>query len=723
MTGSRTLLLNCLRPESGSFIFRCHPVMKIRTLVFLLLLCATSFAQKPKLTLDDLFNSVSFESVALSPDGHSVVIGTNRADWDQEIFRKQLWIYRDSSATLVPLTQSGHDSSPQWSLDGRWIAFLSDRKFESGDSGEKDKDKDEDREQLYLISPDGGEAFAITEGSEGVHAFAWSADSRSLFFATRTPWTKSQKDDYKKEWKDVSQYRVAERGDMIFSLDLADAIAHHDKNGTQPAKDEKDAGTTPAARQIATTPWRVQQLVASPDGHKLAFVTESISERQEKINEFEIYAIDTAPPSPNQAPHQLTRNEAVEHSIYWSQDSRRVFFLTELGSVEGKYKDTQPHLYSVDVDSGQVQRWAANFEGAVNHYAVDPNGTVFFNGRMGTEVQSYQQPAPNKAITKQPGLAGTYESIATAMHSPRVAFVYSAIESPTEVYIADSIDKLQQARPITSFNKWFMERDLPKAKPYRWTADDGTAIEGMLMYPPGSFESKNLPMFVFIHGGPADADGNHFEGDWYQWDRLAATQGWLVFEPNYRGSSGYGDKFLAGIVPEIVSRPGKDILEGVDALVKDGIADPGRLAVGGYSYGGYMTNWLITQTTRFKAAVTGAGAVEHVSNWGNDDTTFDDAYFLGGLPWEAQQRYHDEAAIFQIDKVKTPTHLAAGADDIRVAVGEDYLLDHALHILGIPSTLLIFPGEGHSLDKNPWHGKIKVREELKWLQKYGGVGN
>jgi dipeptidyl aminopeptidase/acylaminoacyl peptidase len=216
-------------------------------------------------------------------------------------------------------------------------------------------------------------------------------------------------------------------------------------------------------------------------------------------------------------------------------------------------------------------------------------------------------------------------------------------------------------------------------------------------------------MFVFIHGGPAEADGNDFGADWYVWDRLAETQGWLVFEPNYRGSTGYGDKFLMGLVPELVSRPGKDILQGVDALVKDGIADPQHLAVGGYSYGGYMTNWLITQT------------VEHVANWGNDDLTLDDANDLGGRPWEVPQRYMSEAAIFQIDKVKTPTHMVAGADDIRVAVLENYLLDHALHSLNIPSTLLIFPGEGHSLDENPWHGKIKVREELKWLQMYGRI--
>jgi dipeptidyl aminopeptidase/acylaminoacyl peptidase len=226
-------------------------------------------------------------------------------------------------------------------------------------------------------------------------------------------------------------------------------------------------------------------------------------------------------------------------------------------------------------------------------------------------------------------------------------------------------------------------------------------------------------MFTFIHGGPEDADGNHFEADWYQWAALAATDGWLVFEPNYRGSIGYGDAFALGIIPHVLSRPGKDVLEGIDQLVRDGVADPRHLTVGGYSYGGYMTNWLITQTTRFKAAVSGAGAVEHVANWGNDDTTQDDAYFLGGLPWEAQKNYEAESAIWQFDKVTTPTHVVAGSDDIRVYVGEDYLLERALHTRGIPTSLLLFPGEGHDLDKNPWHGKIKVREELKWLDKYG----
>ena len=705
---------------------------KVGLLVFFLIIAVATFADnKPKLTLDEFFNSVSFSSLELSPDGGSVVIGTERADWDRKTFSKDLWLYRGNrtGSPLVQLTRSGHDTSPKWSPDGRWIAFLSDRKTETdtgdaddSDNGSEKSDKDEGVDQIYLIDPNGGEAFAVTRGEEEVHAFAWSADSKTLYFATRNPWTKAQKDDYRKQWKDVVQYRTAERGDTIFALDLSTALANRT---SAPAKEQsdidKESDKTPGTRVIATSPLLLDELLTSPDGSKLAFLTNAINKREEKFDDVEIYVVDlTGEGARTQSPRRITHNQAIEKNPRWASDNRHIFFTIDVGDVTGPYRDLQSHLYWVDSESGAVEQWSKDFIGPVEHFAVAAD-TVVTSARLGTEVQMYSASKPAQSLRRVGGSQGTYEMISTAPHSPRVAFVYSSLTKPAEIYLADSAADLDHARPITSFNQLFTERDLPQGKPYRWKADDGTTVEGMLIYPPGKFEAKDLPMFTFIHGGPADADGNHFEADWYQWGILAATNGWLVFEPNYRGSSGYGDKFLMQIVPVIVSRPGKDILEGVDALVKDGIADPDHLTVGGYSYGGYMTNWLITQSTRWKAAVTGAGAVEHVGNWGNDDTTFDDAYFLGGRPWEAAQRYHDEAAIFQIDKVRTPTHMVAGADDIRVAVLEDYLLEHALYSLGIPNKLLIFPGEGHSLDKNPWHGKIKVREELKWLQKYGGV--
>jgi dipeptidyl aminopeptidase/acylaminoacyl peptidase len=696
---------------------------------------------KPKLTLDDFFNSVSFPSVEISPDGNAVVIAAERADWVQQIFRHDLWLYHDDGkgGSLIQLTQSGHDSEPKWSPDGRWIAFLSERKppAEKGDDSDSDSDAKDEPAQVYLIPPNGGEAFPVTQGEEEVHTFSWSADSQTIYFATRQPWSKTQKDDYKKDWKDVLQYRTAERGDTIFALDVPAVLARQSAAPAEAKKtgqdSEKEPDRTPGARAIATFPLRVDSLITSPDGHKLAFISNAINQRQEKYEDVEIYTVDLsvtgallpakAGSNANAAltqPHRVTNNQAEEVHPHWAHDNRHIFFSVEVGDVSGPYRDLQPHLYSIDSESGAIEQWSKDFIGPVEHYAVTAD-SVLTSARIGTEVQIYSAARPSDSLHRLSQWPGTYSEISVAPHSPRVAFVYSSLGKPDEIYLADSATKLDQARAITSFNKLFTERDLPQGKPYQWKADDGTTVEAMLIYPPGKFEAQHLPMLTFIHGGPADADGNHFEADWYQWAALAATNGWLVFEPNYRGSTGYGDKFLLEIVPTIVSRPGKDILEGVDALVKDGIADPDRLTIGGYSYGGYMTNWLITQTARFKAAVTGAGAVEHIGNWGNDDTTYDDAYFLGGRPWEVPQRYHDEAAIFQIDKVRTPTHLVAGADDVRVAVMEDYLLEHALYSLGVPNALLIFPGEGHGLSKNPWHGKIKVREELKWLQKYGGV--
>jgi dienelactone hydrolase len=529
-----------------------------------------------------------------------------------------------------------------------------------------------------------------------------------IYFATRTPWNKEHKEAHKNDWQDVVQFREDERGDVIRRIGVLEA--QECAMGTSAKLCEAETLGQP----VAATPYRVKQLEVSPDGRRLAFLTESRTKRWESLEEFGIYLTDAA----GGQPRPLVRREAFLDNIRWAADSSSIFFSFTNGSVEGPYRDTQHRIYSAAVNSDSLTRWAAKFQGALASYAPAAEGGLIAAGLLGTEAQIYYQQAEASDFTRQPGWPGTYERISAAEHSPRLAFVYSSLQKPAEVYLAESVNDLAHARRITSFNQYLTEGALPDGKPYRWTADDGVEVEGVLIYPPGKFGAKHLRMLTLIHGGPNDADGNLLKADWYNWGTIAAAQGWLVFEPNYRGSIGYGDRFTHDIVPQIVSKPGRDILEGIDALVKDGIADPDRLTIGGYSYGGYLTNWLLTQTPRFKAAVTGAGAVEHAVNWGNDDTTLDDAYFLGGRPWEARQRYNDEAAIWQMHKVKTPTHIVSGADDIRVYVGEAYLLERALHDQGIPTKLLIFPGEGHELDKNPWHGKIKVREELKWLERW-----
>src|SRR6202034_2184425 len=210
------------------------------------------------------------------------------------------------------------------------------------------------------------------------------------------------------------------------------------------------------------------------------------------------------------------RNTAVEEKLHWANDNRHIFFTVEVGDVNGPYRDLQPHLYWVDsgkpdsekpanetsTEASPIEQWSKDFIGAVDHYTVAADN-VLASARLGTEVPIYSVAQPAMPLQKLNGWQGTYAVLGAATHSQRVAFVYSSLQQPTEVYLAESADKLDQARPITSLNHIFTERDLPQGKPYRWKADDGTTIEGMLIYPPGSFEpgkpeQNNLPMLTFI---------------------------------------------------------------------------------------------------------------------------------------------------------------------------------------------------------------------------------
>ena len=665
---------------------------------------------KGPITLDEFMNATDIKEVKLSPDGSAAVIAAVDSDWQHNRFRNDLWIWKAQTGQTVPLTRSGHARSPQWSPDGKYIAFLSDLPLANGE----DKDTDNVSERPWLIGTDSGESFPLYHERLEAHAFAWSADGSQIFFSCASPLSKAAEEARKAHWKDVIRWREQERGDLLLAMPFSAA----QKNPTAHAVSE-DVSPLPAlSRTITAGEDEIKEIAPDPKGAQIAWVTDSVSHRLEDPRHNEIYLVSTA----GGEARRLTNNLALENSPQWSGDGSKLYFHVGAGAgtIDPPYRDVQGRLYVLDPTSGALKRLGADFAGSFEDYTVTEDGRVIATGLKGTEQQLYAVDAEHSVLL--PGLPGTYSGVDSGLHARGLLVKHSTLTDPVQVYLAADPARPSQAQTISSFNLLFTQRAQSEWKTYRWKADDGTMVEGLLIYPPHRMGDKKLRMLTLIHGGPAEANGNYFAADWYEWATLAAANGWLVFRPNYRGSSGYGDEFMLQITPHLVSRPGKDILEGVDALVKEGIADPDRLTIGGYSYGGYMTNWLITQTTEFKAAVTGAGAVEHAANWGNDDLTYDDANYLGGAaPWQDPGIYQSEAALFQMDKVKTPTHIVAGNADVRVSYLEDILLERALQQLQIPHSLLVFPGEGHSLEKDPWHGYIKVREELQWLEKYGGA--
>ena len=667
-------------------------------LLILSVLCGSSIQLKAKFTLDEFFNSTSFPSLSLSPDGRYVLVHSQRPAWNSSTYANSLWLYSTSDKqepekTLIT-DQLSEIVPPRWSPSGEWfLYFVNDTK-----TMEAKNDKKAYQVQLHNVVSD--DVLTVDIGKEAPSAITWSNQDTTLYFATAAP-KPAVEDD---EWKDVIRYRQskADGETNIRRLSIR-------KNKRQVSVDITD---------VHRVPFLIGELLYSPAVERLVFT--SVSALVERISVFELYSIDLYQ---NSSLTRLTDNEALEGNIQLSDDGRQVFFQTAPLTVNLNTSSfTQNRLFSIDLADGYIERWAKDFDGSIERYVLRSEGGVYILGQAGINVQVYIQQTPTRATVKQAGWNGSYQSLSSSRlnRQSSLAFIHSSFESPEEIYFVRRIEQLPVAQAITNANRLFTERCLPQSTAYQWkNTGDGLTIEGILHYPPGKFGQKQLPLLVLIHGGPSSANLNQFRADWYDWAPMAATEGWLVFEPNYRGSSGYGDAFTNAVRFGIVSGPGKDILDGVDRLIADGIADRNQLTIGGFSYGGFLTNWLITQTTRFNAAVSGAGAADQLSSWGLMDIPVFIVDLLGGFPWDIPQRYLNESAIFQLDKAFTPTHLVTGANDVRVPASQSYILERGLQYLGIPSQLLVFPNAGHSLQDNPWHGKIKVREELKWLEKYG----
>jgi dipeptidyl aminopeptidase/acylaminoacyl peptidase len=681
------------------FMLKCTG--KLLTCFVLHLLVTVHAEDKGKLTLDEFFDYTEYPTVSMSPTDQQLLIEVLKPSWSTDSYSKSLWLYdieKDQRKLIYKIT--GDSMAPRWLPSGAWFAF-----FTPNDCVEnKNRNSSEKLEpiifDMHLYSIATGNILTIELGTVQPSLITWSDQDDVLYYTSTTSRSEEDRRLYELKWKDVVEYRQTQSVTTIYRVDI----------------NIDDLSPVAMTSIVANVTFPIGELLYVPFEKQLVFT--STSTVYENVHDFEIYSIHLV--NPTSSLIRLTYTEGVEQEIKLSSDGKHVLFRLWALST-GKVIVTQRRIFSLNLITRRVERLGSSFNGLITEYQTKPNGGVYIVGQLGLNIQIYTQESSTDDAIQRYGWNGSYETFTSSKKDRNgpIAFVFSAFQRPKEVYLAENIDRLSSAKALTNFNELFTRRALPESKIYRWiNKDDGEMIEGLLHYPPGTYGTSNLPLLVRIHGGPYDACVNGLQANWYDWGLMAATQGWLVFEPNYRGSTGYGDKFIADIRFRLVSLPGQDILMGVDQLIADGIADPKRLNVGGYSFGGFLTNWLITKTTRFNAALSGAGDIEHVSGWGTMDLPLLVSYLHGGFPWLVPGIYQHESPIYNLDKVRTPTLIVTGDKDVRVKSEQSYIFERALHYRGIPAQLLIFPNEGHEFDNNPWHGKIKVREELKWLQKY-----
>ena len=671
--------------------------MKLFSICLTLFVLFETIETKSNLTLDAFFNYTNFQALSFSPNGQHLLMHTKLPAWNSNSFENSLWVYQITEGRKKLITNQLFDGVKfRWSPSGDWVAFLVKNTSASHTSSHRygSKFNLNVQQNIYLYSVKSDQVKSIPIGNDIPIAIAWSQNDSSLYYATIDL---NSSDD--SQWKDVIRYRSNPTSSIIRRIDIDDQheIPH-------------------LTIDIVNVPFLIGELLYSSTTDKLIF--NSVLNVIERTDLLQIYSIDLHNVS---AIIQLTEDPLLKNNLQLTEDQKTVLYQTvSTGSTEETANLTQQQLYSIDLTRNFIERWMSDFPGNIVDYTIKLGGGVYVLGQLRSNVQIYSQISPENETVLHAGFNGSYQLIASSPTVHFIAFVFTSFSKAEEIYLIRKISELKSAEPITDENSHYDQYDLSDGQIYEWTnKDDDRTIEGILHYPPGKFQEKNLPLLVLIHGGPDSASINSFFGDWYRWAPMAATEGWLVLEPNYRGSTGYGDRFTDEVRFEPLTRPGRDILFGVDRLIQDGIADRTKLAVGGYSYGGILTNWLITQTTQFNAALSGAGSIEHVSFWGMTDIPAYIADLIGGFPWKVPGIYQNQSAIYYFDRIRTPTHIVAGTDDVRVPVSQNIIFERALKYLGVPSQLLLLPGEGHLLGENPWHGKIKVREEIQWLHLYG----
>lgn len=640
------------------------------------------------LSVDDIIAVREMSDPRLSPDGQWVAYVVRSADPVKDKHNSHLWMSSWDGKQSVQLTNSDEsENAPRWSPDGKYLAFLTAR-------GE-----DDPPQQVWLLDRQGGEAKPLTGFNGDVVDFSWSPDGKQLALIVAD--------------EDPRKMKGADKDKTPPPIVIDRYYFKEDETGYMSSQREHLYVFDVATRQAQiVTPGRFDESMPSwsPDGSRIAFYSNR-GQDPDRNNEFGLYTVE---PRSGATPRLVTKfqGDAGDSSWMsppvWRPDGREIAYITA-GDPKLIYYSVH-NIAVVSSDGGEARLVTKSLDRNV----TDPSWSA-----DGRSIYFLLEDDLNQVLARITVASGKVERVLDGQRESldydlgakgRIALLDSNVKLPDAVFAVEG----KQLRQLSHQNdEWLANVTLAAMEPISFPSKDGTRISGFVVKPPGYVANQRYPTLLWIHGGPVSQYSNSFTLPW----QIFAAHGYVVVAANPRGSSGRGEAFSSAIYKDWGGKDAEDVLAAVDYVVQQGIADPYRLGVGGWSYGGILTNAVIAKDSRFKSASSGAGISNVLAGYGTDMYIREYEMELG-VPWKDLDTYlHNSYAFLHADRIKTPTLFLCGEQDFNVPLLNSEQMYQALRSLGVPTQLVIYPGQHHGLDK-PSYLVDRMQRYLDWHGKY-----
>lgn len=642
---------------------------------------------KKRLTIRDMLSFKTISTPVLSPDGRRVAFTLSDVDFKESLYRTDIWVVDVEERNPRPFTRSKeNESSPRWSPDGSWLAFLSNRPSATAPTP-TEKREEGPKNQIWLIPAAGGEAFPLTEAEEGVISFEWLPDGQTILYLTREALPKPEKErkhrDREQKFDAVVEDKEKYRREF-WTIDIA----------------------TKKARRVFLGDYGIGAFDVSPDGKRVVYMT-NYTGKEDDGDKFDLWVFSMD----DGTARQITRRAGGERSPRWSPDGAAIAFLAPQ-IPEISYSQTD--LFVVSPEGGEPQLVTKEFDRSVESFRWSPDSRTL----CGVAAWGVYSP-----LVRLPRMGGAPELIT------RTEIVVSAFDLSKDgnrfVLLAEDAQSLPDLWllgqgengfvRLTDMNPQIKEFEIARQEVIRWKSRDGREIEGVLTLPVGYRPGTRYPLLVAVHGGPHGRTLHTFRQ--YYTFQVWAANGYAVFSPNFRGSSGYDGTFDIANRGDLGGRDFEDIMTGVDSLIARGVADAERLGIFGGSYGGYMTNWAITQTDRFKAAISMYGIFNLITDFSNSYLPSWEPNYLGGYYWDMLDVYIRRSPFAYVKNIKTPVLILHGEADPNTFIANSKEMYTALKTLGKTVEFVRYPREGHGF-REPNHRIDEIERALEWFNRY-----